>query len=98
LSGEAREMGDPNYILKNTFFKQTTVYVFIQDLPIFVNLIFIHLPMDHQVTLVTGMDDFGAPYEIFNPKGRFKVKPPISMRQVLVFPSHTYSNAITVLK
>lgn len=77
-------MGDPNYILKNTYYKQNIVYVFIQDLPIFVNLVFIHLPMDHQVTLVTGMDDFGAPYEIFNPKGRFKVKPPISMRQVLV--------------
>eukprot|EP01036_Dinobryon_divergens_P027084 gene27084-35798_t len=86
LNGEARVMGDPNYILKNTFLRQNIVYVFIQDLPIFVNLVFIQLPMDHQVTLVTGMDDFGAPYEIFNPKGRFKVKPPISMRQFLLDP------------
>jgi hypothetical protein len=85
LHGEARVMADPNYILKNTFHKQNFVYVFIQDLPLFINLVFIHLPMDHQITLVTGMDDFGAPFEIFSPKGRFKVKPPIDMRQVILF-------------
>jgi len=76
-------MADPNYFLEKDIVKNNSIiYVFIQDLPIFVNLVFIQLSMNTRVTLVTGMDDFGAPLEIFSPKGRFKVKPPITMRQV----------------
>ena len=79
-------MEDPNYFLqKENIKKDSIIYIFIQDLPIFVNLVFIHLPEDYKITLVTGMDDFGAPFEIFSPSGRFKVKPPIEMRKVLQF-------------
>jgi hypothetical protein len=86
-AGEERVMGDPNYFLqKNIIKNNSSIYVFIQDLPIFIKLVFLELPIYFRVTLVTGMDDFGAPIEIFSAKGRFKVKPPISMRQFLSDP------------
>ena len=43
------------------------MYVVTPDLPSFIKNIFVKLPKSTRIILVTGSEDIGIPYEIFNP-------------------------------
>ena len=65
---EAGDVTDPQYFLGYSQHLQSgdSVYVAIADFPRFVR-VFLSLPRSIRLTLVTGQEDIGAPYEIFHP-------------------------------
>lgn len=66
---EGGDLSDPLYFLKyrKHIRDGDILYVAIADLARFIR-IFSELPSDIRITLVTGQEDIGAPYEIFHPK------------------------------
>ena len=66
---EAGDLMDPLYFLKyrKHIRNGDILYVAIADLPRFVR-VFADLPSDARITLVTGQEDIGAPFEIFHPQ------------------------------
>ena len=48
----------------------STVYVSINHFSIFINRVFQHLPPTYRITLLSGLEDYGAPVELWSRKGR----------------------------
>ena len=67
--GELRDLEDKNYFRHQTIRNGSIVYVFIVDLPEFIDKIFVKLPLDYHINLVTGNEDFSAPYEAMSLHG-----------------------------
>ena len=65
---EAGDLTDPLYFLKyrRHIRDGDILYVAVADVPRFTR-VFSELPQDVRITLVTGQEDIGAPYEIFHP-------------------------------
>ena len=66
---EAGVRSDPHYFYQHVFSARETVYVVTPDLAAFVD-VFLALPASARITLVTGSEDIGAPFEIFHPTNR----------------------------
>ena len=64
---EAGVKSDPHYFYNLKIIDGDVVYVATPDLPDFVNVFFVNLPRGSRITLVTGSEDIGAPWEIFHP-------------------------------
>ena len=63
---EAGVHEDQHYFFKKPLGSRETVYVVTPDLSAFVE-VFLKLPPSARITLVTGSEDIGAPWEIFHP-------------------------------
>lgn len=74
---EAGVVSDPTYFTKRAIKSGDVVYVVIPDFPKFVE-IFAKLERTVRITLVTGCEDVGAPWEIFHPN-RGNYHHPINM-------------------
>ena len=66
---EAGASSDRHYFFRHAFSATETVYVVTPDLSAFVER-FLRLPPTARVTLVTGSEDIGAPFEVFHPVNR----------------------------
>ena len=85
--GEKRDLDDLNYFRKQNVRNSSTVYIFIADLPEFLDTVFVKLPADYRINLVTGNEDWGAPYEAMSQHGgRMGRAPLINMRTFLEDP------------
>ena len=63
---------------------KSTIYVFILDLPEFLDTVFVKIPAGYRINLVTGNEDYSAPYEAMSPHGgRIGLAPQISMREFI---------------
>lgn len=67
---EAGSPSDSSYFLKRRPKSGDVVYVATADFPIFLET-FIELGMDVRITLITGGEDIGVPWEIFHPSRDF---------------------------
>jgi len=63
---EAGVQSDPRYFARHKQWSSEVVYVVTPDLSSFLR-VFLLLPADSRITLVTGSEDIGAPWEIFHP-------------------------------
>ena len=54
------------------------------------------LPIDIKVTIVTGMNRIGTPMEIFDKNGRYKVKPLINLKEVIIYKNDGYYDFIII--
>ena len=63
---EAGVQSDPRYFARHKQWSSEVVYVVTPDLSSFLR-VFLHLPANSRITLVTGSEDIGAPWEIFHP-------------------------------
>lgn len=66
---EAGVPSDRHYFFRHAFSATEAVYVVTPDLSAFVD-IFLRLPPTARITLVTGSEDIGAPFEVFHPVNR----------------------------
>jgi hypothetical protein len=67
---EAGGLSDPTYFLKKSCKSGDILYVAIADFPVFLDT-FHRFDKTMRITLVTGADDIGAPWEIFHPNRNF---------------------------
>lgn len=67
---EAGLKADPHYIFKSNLLDGDVVYIATADFPDFLDK-FMKLPQTTRVVLVTGMEDIGAPWELFHPQRNY---------------------------
>lgn len=70
---EHGSMQDPTYFYKRKINSGDRVYVASADLPEFILNYFSKLAHTVKITLVTGCEDIGVPYEIFHPNRPYLV-------------------------
>lgn len=67
---EAGSKADPHYIFKSDLIDGDVAYIATADFPDFLDK-FMKLPQTARIVLVTGMEDIGAPWEIFHPQRNY---------------------------
>lgn len=68
---ESGDKEDPFYVFKRKLLDNDIVYVATADFPDFLTL-FASLPSTTQITLVTGSEDIGTPFELFHPSRGYR--------------------------
>lgn len=68
---EAGGLSDSTYFMKRSAISGDIIYVAIADFPVFLE-VFLRFDSAMRITLVTGGDDIGAPWEIFHPNRNYR--------------------------